>query len=603
MKSLIRLLFVCSAVPAFVAGGQSSPAMFRGDAAHLGRYSGGGSSIVGLQWRVPTNGEVTSSPAVVGGTVYVGSGDGRLRALDRLTGHTKWTYDAGSPVQSSPAVARGIVFIASRDGAFHAVDAATGKRRWRSAEHATRPYPWGHESGDRYLSSAVVAGSLVIFGSGDGNVYALDPATGAAKWTAPTDGRIRGTPAVANGKVYVGSYDGRLYAFDVATGKRLWRFDTEGVKLNSGDFGYDRRSLQSSPAVANGIVFVGARDGFLYAVDAATGAERWRFDYKIPWIIASPAVADGIVYVGNSDAHIMQALDAATGAEKWRTQTNTIVWSSAALTDKYIYYGDGAGRLHIGERATGKDLALFRTGATIHSSPVVDGDLVVFGSDDGSVYALRVSDDAPVKRAVFFDSTYLQISQVPNSADISRYLANRSYEVLNAAALASFLEARIADRAPSVVVFAVDALPADVARKPLAQSLFRRYLDAGGKVVWTGLPPLIWPVEPGKQRAGLQEIAWDAPTELLGVSHAAALFDVRTARATDAGLTWGQPATLRTAWGVAPAGVSRALSVDDWGLASSWVKSYGGAEGTGFVRVASDDLLALYLAAEYRPGK
>lgn len=499
--------------------------------------------------------------------------------------------------------ARTRVFVASRDGAVHAIDAGTGKRRWRTPERAARPYPWGHESGDRYLSSPVIAGAFVIIGSGDGNVYALDAATGAARWTAATEGRIRATPAVANGKVFVGSYDGRLYAFDLSSGKRLWRYDTEGVKLNSGDFGYDRRSLQSSPAVANGIVYVGARDGFLYAVDANTGALRWSYDNKIPWVIASPAVADGIVYAGNSDAHIMQALDAATGVERWRTPTNTIVWSSAALTSKYLYYGDGAGRLHVGDRTTGKDLAIFRTGAAIHSSPVVDGDLVVFGSDDGSIYALRLSDDAPIKRAVFFDSTYLSISQIPNSGDISRYLANRSYEILNAAALTSFLEARIADRKPSVVAFAIDALPADVARAPLASSLLRRYLDAGGKVVWTGLPPLIWPVEPGKQRAGLQEIAWNAPTDLLGVPHDQALFDVRTARATSVGTTWGQPAIARTAWGVSPQGVTHVLSLDDWGLAASWVKSYGGPEGTGFVRVPSEDLLALYLAAEYRPTK
>jgi eukaryotic-like serine/threonine-protein kinase len=539
----------------------------------------------------------------MGGVVYVGSGDGHVLAIDRLSGHTRWSYDAGSPVQSSPAAAAGLVFVESRDGAIHGIDAATGKRRWRVSTGPLLPLPWGHESGDVYLSSPNYSNGMVVVGAGDGYVYALDAATGTTRWRARTEGRVRGTPAVAGNRVFVGSVDGRVYAFDLVTGKQQWRYDTEGASLHSENFGFDRRSIQSSPAVVNGVVFVGARDGMLYALDANAGTLRWRYDHKISWVIGSPAVADGMVYVGSSDAHFLQALDAATGTEKWRTDAASTVWSSPAVAGTNVYYGDGAGRLHIGDRASGKDLAIFRTGAAIHSSPVVDGNLVVFGSEDGGVYAVRVSDTPPVKRAVFFDSTYLKISQIQNSAELSRYFANRGYAVLNAHALAEFLEARIADRAPSVVMFAIDALPKELTSAPVASSLFRRYLDSGGKVVWSGLPPMIWPVELDKERSGLQEIVWNAPSLLLGVNHDAALFDVRTVRATDDGKRWGLPARSRTAWSVAPASVSTVLGLDDMGLAASWVKNYGGPEGTGFVRVPVDDLLGAFLAAEYRPAK
>src|SRR4029079_1634940 len=223
-------------------------------------------------------------------------------------------------------------------------------------------------------------------------------------------------------RVFVGSFDGRVYAFDLATGALRWRYETDGVQLKSGDFGFDRRSIQSSPAILDGTVVIGARDGFLYALDAASGAFKWKFDHKVSWVNASPALANGVVYVGSSDAHFVQAVDLATGAERWRATTGpAIVWSSAAITDRYVYYGDGVGRLHVADIATGKERATFRTGASILSSPVVDGDLVIFGSGDGGVYALRVDDSPPVRRAVFFDSTYLGNSQIPNSADVSRY--------------------------------------------------------------------------------------------------------------------------------------------------------------------------------------
>ena len=116
-------------------------------------------------------------------------------------------------------------------------------------------------------------------------------------------------------------------------------------------------------------------------------------------------------------------------------------------------------------------------------------------------------------------------------------------------------------------MFAIDLPPADVVKPPLATSLLRRYLDAGGKVVWLGLPPNIWPVEPLEgQRKSLNEVQWAAPEELLGVPHGDALFDQRGARATPVGQHWGLTSRFRATWSVAPAGVTNVLALDDWGL-------------------------------------
>jgi hypothetical protein len=255
------------------------------------------------------------------------------------------------------------------------------------------------------------------------------------------------------------------------------------------------------------------------------------------------------------------------------------------------------------DRATGAEVSNFRTGSQIFSSPVIDGDLLFVGSGDGGVYALRLgaASDAP-KRAVFFDSTYLRASRIGNAADVARYLRNGGYETLDAKSVAKFLEDRVTDRAPSVVVFAIDLPPAEVVKPPPATSLLRRYLDAGGKIVWLGLPPNIWPVEPLEgQRKSLGEVQWAAPEALLGVPHGDALFDQRGARATPVGQHWGLTSRFRVTWSVAPAGVTNVLALDDWGLAGAWSKEYGGARGTGFVRVPPENVLSVYLAAEYRP--
>lgn len=575
--------------------------MFRGDAARTGAFAAAPSQdLAGIQWRVVTEGDVISSPVVAGGVVYVGSGDGSLRALDRRTGATRWSFDAGSPVTSSPAVAAGLVFFGTRDGRFHAVDVATGSRRWAFATGPDAPWPWGHESGDVYTSSPAYAEGALVFGAGDGNVYALDAASGRERWRARTGGRVRSSPAVANGAVFVGSADGRVYSFDLATGAERWRFDTEGTRLESGKFGFDRRTVQSSPAVAAGTVFVGARDGLLYAIDAATGRERWRLDHEISWVNTSPAVSEGVVYAGSSDAQFVQAVDAATGRERWRARTG-VTWSSPAVAGSMLFSGDGSGRVNAIERATGVVRWSFRAGSGVFASPLPDDSLVHFGSTDGAIYALRLG--APVERVVFHDSAFAKSAWARDAAGTARYLAERGYRIVNASELGEFLRARTADRKPSVVVFALDHLPPSASDSAPERSPLRRYLDAGGKVVWPGVPPLLFPRDPATGDAGgLAALDWSAPSRLLGVPHQAAMFDMRGVRATEEGARWGLPRRWRTGWGIAPDASITVLGRDEYGLASAWVKRFGGANGTGFVRVPGDDPFVVYLAAEYRPG-
>ena len=584
--------------------GSRNVAMFRGNATRSGVFPApSGQALGGLQWRFMTNGDVISSPVALGDAVYVGSGDGNLYAIDRTAGTKKWAFDAGNAIHSSPAIGGGAVYVGTRDGHFYAVDAATGKQRWKFTTGPVAAWAWGHESGDVYTSSPAFVDGTVYFGAGDGRVYAVDATTGKEKWHGQTGGRVRSSPAVDGTRVYVGSADGRVYAFDRATGKEAWKFDTEGVKLFSGNFGYDRRTVQSSPSVANGIVYVGARDGWIYALDANTGAEKWRFDHKISWINTSPAFLDGVVYAGSSDAQFVQAIDAASGKELWRTTTGT-TWSSPAVAGDLVLAGDGAGRLHALDRKSGKLLWNFRAGSTVHSSPSLSQDLVFVGSTDGGVYALRLA-STPVHRAVFFDSAYIKSASTPDPNLLSRYFQNRGYQLLDEKALGDWVQARIADKAPSVLVFAVDHLtPNMLDSASLDRSPFRRYLDAGGKVVWPGIPPVLFPRDPKTgSPGGLDALKWGNATKLLGVPHEAAMFDPHGTRVTPSGTQWGLPSRWRAAWGIDPDKSITVLGLDEYGLATAWTKRYGGPEGTGFVRVPAEDPMTVYLAAEYRPTR
>jgi glucose dehydrogenase len=155
-------------------------------------------------------------------------------------------------------------------------------------------------------------------------VYALNATTGAKVWNYTTGGSVHSSPAVANGVVYVGSFDNNVYALNATTGANVWTFTTGG-------------NVESSPAVANGVVYVGSWDGNVYAINATTGTELWNYTTGNE-MFSSPAVANGVVYVGSFDNNVY-ALNATTGANVWSYNTGSRVFSSPAVVNGVVYVG------------------------------------------------------------------------------------------------------------------------------------------------------------------------------------------------------------------------------------------------------------------------
>ena len=415
---------------------QDAP-MFRNDLAHSGVYSAAGvPKLKGVKWAFHTNGEVVSSPAIVDGIVYVGSNDGKLYAIDQETGHAKWTFPTEARICSSPAVYHGLVYFGSYDGNFYAVDTATGKLRWKFRNAGERRFAATHLHGslpagesmpdpfDVYLSSPVVFGGNVYFGSGDGNIYALDAGTGALKWKFQTGDVVHASPAIADGKLYIGSWDSYFYALDAATGKELWRFKT-GEDPDT----HNQVGIQSSATVAGGVVYFGCRDSNLYALDAATGQKRWVFNNKGSWVITSPVVQAGKVYFATSDTATLYTLDALTGAPVDSLKFHWPIFGSPSIAGTTLYLAGQDGKLVAIDLTAWKPAWVFQTEAsrknldalskpdgspnyelafgsnfyddmqvgvskthsvgTILSSPVVSGSVVYIGSADGNLYALE----------------------------------------------------------------------------------------------------------------------------------------------------------------------------------------------------------------------
>ena len=283
-----------------------------------------------VKWRTDIGGGCSASASVVDGKLYTadtGSAEGKLHALDTVTGQELWTFppDAllGDHAWTTPAVANGIVYFGVNRPipVVYAVDAVTGQEIW---EHV------GTIS-NIVSSPALLDGRLYVAFT-DGTIRALDATNGQVIWSVIQPGGAHSSPAVADGRLYIAMHNRGLLALNAETGATLWLSAMPGPQ-------------ESSPAVDNGRVFVGSRDDHkLYAFDAVTGATLWTATTN-DWVQNSPAVDNGVVYIGNNSGNVY-AFNAATGGLVWQravspgfaiggspTVANGVVYVASALDD------------------------------------------------------------------------------------------------------------------------------------------------------------------------------------------------------------------------------------------------------------------------------
>jgi outer membrane protein assembly factor BamB len=314
------------------------------------------------KWEASVHGQVLSSPAVVDGTVYLGSIDNHLYAFDSATGSPQWQAPIGGDVLSSPAIWRGRVFVGSTDGLVYAFNADSGQPLWQTALSAPIFFAsptiargrlhitasdgtvyalnarngqkiWVGAAGDYTNSSPAVANGLAYVVSGDGDVYAFPTACSdpcLPQWVADAGSFSNSTPAVAGGRVYVGMSDGDIVALNASNGSVVWT-------VHAGDGPVD-----GAPAISNGVVFAGSEGGTLYALDAATGSEVWKA--FVGSIQNSPIVANGVVYVASSFLDAFPTTCSNPCAPLWYADVGARL-SSPALVDGRIYVGDDSSLL------------------------------------------------------------------------------------------------------------------------------------------------------------------------------------------------------------------------------------------------------------------
>ena len=289
-----------------------------------------------------------------------------------------WLFRAHSLVEFPPAIGYGNLYFANNTGTLFAVRTTSGKAAWHYVSGrcvAASPALARQTVYEAFLNKPPCNSTSSNI---DGLVVAFDAKTGRVSWRR-TIGPSETSPLVANGLVYVGDWRGNVYAFDARTGRLRWRFATGG-------------KVKGGVAIDGRRLYVGSYDGHVYALNALTGKELWRASSQSRLgssgtFYSTPAAAFGRVYIGSTDGKVY-SFGAHTGDLRWSHSTGGYVYGSPAVWKLRVLVGSYSGRFYAFDAATGDVRWQFQANGPISGSATVLGHVVYFSTLKGRTYAL-----------------------------------------------------------------------------------------------------------------------------------------------------------------------------------------------------------------------
>lgn len=286
------------------------------------------------QWRIRLGGAIFAPVAAADGIAYVGNTDGVMSAVSISDGKRLWSFAAGRPVFGEALVSAGALYFVCDNGYLFRLDRTTGKETWRydlGDARTTRVLPDPYVYDYDYRSPRpVLSGDTLFVGSGDGTFHAVNASTGARVWHIDGNAAIRSSAVVAGSLLVFSDVAGRVQAVDQSTGRKRWTFDA--------------KVPATEPALVAGKIIVGARDSMLYALAPDDGHAIWSQYWWGSWVESTAVGAQGLAYVGSGDLDRVSAIDPATGRNVWRSDVGGWVLQRPLVTDRYIYVGVSGAR-------------------------------------------------------------------------------------------------------------------------------------------------------------------------------------------------------------------------------------------------------------------
>jgi outer membrane protein assembly factor BamB len=336
--------------------------MYRGNAARTGQNPGPGPTTRPLvAWKAFVGGESYASPVVGLGEVFVATKSGAVIALSLQDGKEQWSVDVDEYVARSTPAFDGETLFVTGGYAIVAIDGASGRELWR------KPLRFAGSC------SPVVDDDRVYAASQEGAITAFAKATGEELWHYADGDLVFSSPTLASGNLIIADVVGQITALNAETGREVWQ---EQLKAE----------VHATPAIVGNRVFVVTTAPEIVVLDLESGAVIWRAEAGGP---SSPAVADGMVYVGGEDQAV-RALDAASGKEQWSTPLGYPIASSPATAGDLVYIASGPTITAL-DAESGETMWGHVAGDVITADVAVIDGMVIASGHDGYIYALRAN--------------------------------------------------------------------------------------------------------------------------------------------------------------------------------------------------------------------
>ncbi len=362
----------------------------RGGAASIGSVSGADIIPEGVErWRTEFEAEITSSPTIDNGRVFVTTLDARILAFSAEDGSLIWERQGPGPMDSSPIVADDRLYIAFRNSRLAALETATGDVIWESAisnplfswvnvadgsvylssqngviqsfDAGTGEKRWEIDSGDGMFAPPSISEGMVIIPTRGNQVLVLVGETGQTRLSYVVPGAVEGAAAVSHGTAAFGDVRGFVRAIDIRsrnlplekTVLRFWsQFYIWGLApfppAQSGTVWTQsiREEVWADAAIAGNRAFFATREGNVYAFTLGGGQELWKTALsEEPTWTGSPTVVNDVLYIGSEDGHLY-ALDTLTGDHLWSFDLGDSVSSAPAYADGSIFVLTDNGTLY-----------------------------------------------------------------------------------------------------------------------------------------------------------------------------------------------------------------------------------------------------------------
>lgn len=303
--------------------------------------------------------------------------EGFLGGVSRL-----WSDGESARLAGGLTLAAETLYIGSENGDVLAIDAKIGKLKWRSIVKG------------EVISAPAVDAGVVLVNTSSGTLFALDANSGEEKWSyesevPPLSLRGSAAPATASGGSVIGTANGKLVVSILANGQTAWE---QTIGAPSGATELDRIvDIDSKPLILGGTVYVISFDGTLAAVELRSGRVIWKREYKS---YRRLSLAGNSLIVVDAKSHVF-ALDRRNGVELWsQNGLKQRLLTAAEPVGSYVVVGDKWGFLHWLDVASGRIVSRMDIGGddedeSIYVQPIAEGDMLYTMTREGKLVAVK----------------------------------------------------------------------------------------------------------------------------------------------------------------------------------------------------------------------